>query len=98
MPFRKIQVDVRPCPCCGHAKVEASIQSATTYGVRCPDCGLKMERSMPDKWPRGLWKKDLSETANWSNLAEFTLRKAVEAWNNRDDVFGTTSVTGYVET
>lgn len=80
---KAITVKLKPCPCCGSADLYAGVDSALSYAVNCRSCGLKMARETPDKWPRGVWKKGLSEDENFLALHSFVLNEAVEAWNKR---------------
>ena len=80
---KSITVELRPCPCCGSTDLYAGVDSALSYAITCRQCGLKMIRAMPDKWPRGVRKRGVSEAENFIRLGEYAVFQAVAAWNTR---------------
>lgn len=70
MPKRRPRV--KPCPCCGSAKVHVGPMSALSYGVICRDCGVRAESHVFDS----------DDDDNGTNAT----RRAVKAWNLRKPV------------
>lgn len=83
MKRRQIEVQVKPCPCCGLDEPDVGVISAQSYGVKCHGCGLSLSMYTPDKWPKGVYKKSLSGEENIMRLHEWVVNQAVIAWNCR---------------
>lgn len=88
LKHKTIKVSVKPCPCCGWAELDVGIQSCLTYGVCCTQCGLKLERQCPEKWPKGIWKRKDTIEANYERLMIYTLKQAIKFWNIRSSTDG----------
>lgn len=71
----------RPCPCCGNAKLYEGATSAVTQGVQCLKCGLKIERELPGRWPRGTSR--MHPDARLREAEQQTLNRSRKAWNRR---------------
>lgn len=63
---------VLSCPCCGNGDLYVGVTAFGYYGVQCNNCGLKVERSLPEE-----------TESTWYNTQVTTLLSAVKAWNKR---------------
>ncbi len=86
----RVEVEVRPCPCCGSRSLWVGVTSSQSHGVECRRCRLMVSRSTPSRWPPRLYKSNLSWDVNHRNLVLWVLNKAIEAWNKRPKVAGAT--------
>jgi len=77
--------NLKPCPLCGNKNIYAGVASSQSMGVQChnEDCRCRVDLWIPDKWPKGLRKKGLSIQEMLAKLEEWTLKKAIRAWNTR---------------
>lgn len=77
------KVEVEDCPCCGSKNLHVGVTACLEVGVECKECRLSMHRTIPDRWPRGVWIDGLAWKSNHHRLNVYTLMKAVAAWNRR---------------
>ena len=77
---------VKPCPCCGNAKLYVGVMSSTTWGVQCGyyfnkqfvGCGLNITTdmfTMSGNLPKGC--------KNFKDAEKFALKLSIKNWNKR---------------
>ncbi len=69
----KTDPTTRQCPCCSRDNPLTGPHSATSYGVQCLACGLKMSIDLP-----ATWEGD-------GDPGEWALREAISRWNTRPE-------------
>lgn len=70
-----------PCPCCGSTQLTIGPTDAQGFGVQCQACGLRMRRSLPDRWPPGTRRLPIEERIAYVNA--LLTNRAIQAWNKR---------------
>jgi hypothetical protein len=96
VPTYEFPVEVLPCPFCGLAEVNIGVMAAQCYGVECTQCRFEVSRYIPDKWPRGVWKRTLSAVTNRKRLVRWVIEQAVAVWNRRSAADTPSTVTAHV--
>lgn len=66
-------VDLLPCPLCGSHDLDAGLQASQCYGVKCRNCRLSLERHLPDKWPKGVFKRNAKYSENRLALCKWLM-------------------------
>ena len=76
---KTLEIEIKPCPCCGNMDLYLGHESAMSWGVRCwghgGGCGLSMVVEMSDYIGLRLKPK---------NVEEECLMAAVAKWNRRE--------------
>jgi hypothetical protein len=76
-------IDLLPCPLCGSSDLDAGLQACQCYGVKCRNCRIRLEMYVPDKWPKGVFKRNAKYSENHLSLCKWVMKQVFTRWNLR---------------